>query len=152
SLLSRPPLDPSAGPLGSPRRGFRAGFRFGRAAVRRFATAVLLLPFFFATRFVVFRFMAVSSSGDTRWPPRTVGARPRASYAIHLRFPTHRSSRTTTAGPSARGRAGRATPLALVRATCRLAASHQPRNTSPGSAPVYAPASNTTAPLTTVAT
>ena len=42
-----------------------AALRFGRA-VLRFATVTFLRRFFSATRFVVFRFIAVSSSGGTR--------------------------------------------------------------------------------------
>jgi hypothetical protein len=80
---------------------------------------------------------------------------------FHLRFPTRRSSRPRSGyslasiaaqSLSARPSPAPTTSLDLVRATCRLAASHQPRNTCPGSAPVYTPASNTTAPFTTVAT
>lgn len=47
------------------RREVRAALRFGRV-VLRFATVAFLRRFFFATRFVVFRFIAVSSSGGTR--------------------------------------------------------------------------------------
>jgi hypothetical protein len=69
------------------RRVARAALRLGRAVVLRFAGAFLFRPFFAAARFVVFRFIAVSSSGDSSWPPRTTGPATRASYGIPFRFP-----------------------------------------------------------------
>jgi hypothetical protein len=57
------------------RRGVRAALRFGRAAVLRFATAAFLRPFFFAIRFVVFRFIGISSSA--RRPGSSASRQPR---------------------------------------------------------------------------
>jgi hypothetical protein len=74
------------------RRAVRAALRFGRAALLRFATAAFPRPFFFATRFVVFRFMRRLLLLRHSWPPGRQ-THPRTSYAIPLRFPTRRSSR-----------------------------------------------------------